>query len=82
MENSGHYRRVKNIQAYLTVRDYKVVDKFKAGDIVVWKVSNYDIVANYPAIISKTFPTINPPKVPSMYPIIAISTPMGMRALE
>lgn len=33
-------------------------------------------------MISKTFPTISPPKVPTMYPIIAISTPMGMSALE
>jgi len=36
----------------------------------------------YPAIISKIFPTISPPNVPTMYPIIAISTPMGMSALE
>ena len=36
----------------------------------------------YPAILSKTFPTINPPNVPTIYPIIAMSTPMGIRALE
>ena len=36
----------------------------------------------YPAITSSTFPTINPPKVPKIYPIIAIRTPMGMSALE
>jgi len=34
------------------------------------------------AIISNTFPTINPPNVPTIYPIIAISTPMGISALE
>ena len=34
------HRRVKNIQAYLTARGYRVKDKFKAGDIVIWKVSN------------------------------------------
>jgi hypothetical protein len=34
------------------------------------------------AIISKTFPTIKPPNVPTIYPIIAISTPMGINALE
>jgi hypothetical protein len=38
--------------------------------------------SSYPEIISRTFPTINPPKVPIIYPIIAMSTPMGIRALE
>ena len=43
----------------------------------------FEPLANhYLAIISKIFPTINPPKVPTMYPIIAISTPMGISALE
>lgn len=37
---------------------------------------------NYPAILSKIFPTIKPPNVPTIYPIIAISTPMGISALE
>jgi len=36
----------------------------------------------YVAIISNTLPTINPPNVPTIYPIIAISTPMGISALE
>ena len=40
------------------------------------------LINHYPAIISKTFPTINPPNVPTMYPIIAMSTPIGIRALE
>ena len=34
------------------------------------------------AIISKIFPTISPPNVPTIYPIIAMSTPMGISALE
>ena len=32
------HRRVKNIQAYLASRKYRVKDKFRAGDIVVWKL--------------------------------------------
>jgi len=38
------HRRVKNIQAYLTARGYRVKDDFKPGDIVVWKLpgSNLD----------------------------------------
>jgi len=32
------HRRVKNIQAYLVARGYRVKGKFKAGDIVVWKL--------------------------------------------
>ena len=32
------HRRVKNIQAYLASKNYRVKDKFKAGDIVVWKL--------------------------------------------
>lgn len=32
------HRRVKNIQAYLLSRGYRVDDAFKAGDIVVWKL--------------------------------------------
>jgi len=38
------HRRVKNIQAYLASKGYRVKDKFKAGDIVVWKlpVNNLD----------------------------------------
>ena len=32
------HRRVKNIQAYLISRGYKVQDSFKPGDIVVWKL--------------------------------------------
>jgi uncharacterized protein YijF (DUF1287 family) len=32
------HRRVKNIQAYLIAKGYRVKDKFKAGDIVVWKL--------------------------------------------
>lgn len=32
------HRRVKNIQAYLLSRGYRVEDDFKPGDIVVWKL--------------------------------------------
>ena len=32
------HRRVKNIQAYLISRGYRVNDNFKPGDIVVWKL--------------------------------------------
>lgn len=32
------HRRVKNIQAYLISRGYRVRDSFKPGDIVVWKL--------------------------------------------
>jgi uncharacterized protein YijF (DUF1287 family) len=32
------HRRVKNIQAYLASRGYRVNDAFKSGDIVVWKL--------------------------------------------
>jgi uncharacterized protein YijF (DUF1287 family) len=32
------HRRVKNIQAYLASRGYRVNDAFKPGDIVVWKL--------------------------------------------
>ncbi|MEA2047451.1 MAG: DUF1287 domain-containing protein [Campylobacterota bacterium] len=32
------HRRVKNIQAYLFSRGYRVNDTFKPGDIVVWKL--------------------------------------------
>ena len=33
------HRRVKNIQTYLRMRGYRVTDSFKAGDIVIWKIS-------------------------------------------
>ncbi len=38
------HRRVKNIQAYLTARGYRVRSAFRPGDIVVWKLpgSNLD----------------------------------------
>ena len=38
------HRRVKNIQAYLAARGYRIKGDFKAGDIVVWKLpgSNLD----------------------------------------
>ncbi len=38
------HRRVKNIQAYFASRGYRIKGKFKAGDIVVWKLpgSNLD----------------------------------------
>ena len=38
------HRRVKNIQAYFASKGYRVKDKFKPGDIVVWKLpgSNLD----------------------------------------
>ncbi len=32
------HRRVKNIQAYLSARGYRVKDKFRAGDLVIWKL--------------------------------------------
>ena len=32
------HRRVKNIQAYLLSRGYRVQGEFKAGDIVLWKL--------------------------------------------
>jgi uncharacterized protein YijF (DUF1287 family) len=38
------HRRVKNIQAYLAARGYRVTGRFLPGDIVVWKLpaSNLD----------------------------------------
>lgn len=36
----------------------------------------------YTLIVSKTLPIIRPPNVPKIYPIIAMSTPMGMSAWE
>jgi len=36
------HRRVKNIQAYLASKKYRVKDKFRAGDIVVWKLPHKD----------------------------------------
>ena len=38
------HRRVKNLQAYFASRGFRVKDKFKPGDIVVWKLpgSNLD----------------------------------------
>ncbi len=38
------HRRVKNQQAYLAARGYRVKDRFKPGDIAVWKLpgSNLD----------------------------------------
>ncbi len=38
------HRRVKNIQAYLAARGYRIKGDFKPGDIVVWKLpgSNLD----------------------------------------
>lgn len=38
------HRRVKNLQAYFKAKGYRVKDKFKPGDIVVWKLpgSNLD----------------------------------------
>ncbi len=38
------HRRVKNIQAYLAARGYRVKGAFKPGDIVIWKLpgSNLD----------------------------------------
>jgi uncharacterized protein YijF (DUF1287 family) len=40
LNSSIDHRRVKNIQAYLTARGYKVKSTFLPGDIVIWKVSN------------------------------------------
>jgi len=42
INTSIDHRRVKNIQAYLRARGYRVKDAFKPGDIVVWKVSGLD----------------------------------------
>jgi len=38
------HRRVKNIQAYLSAKGYRINGRFRAGDIVVWKLpgSNLD----------------------------------------
>ena len=38
------HRRVKNLQAYFAAKGFRVNDKFKPGDIVVWKLpgSNLD----------------------------------------
>ena len=32
------HRRVKNLQAYFAARGYRVRDRFRPGDIVVWKL--------------------------------------------
>jgi len=37
------HRRVKNIQAYLAARGYRVKDIFLPGDIVVWKLPGSDL---------------------------------------
>ena len=42
LNTSIDHRRVKNIQAYLLARGYRVKDAFKPGDIVVWKIYNLD----------------------------------------
>ena len=42
LNTSIDHRRVKNIQAYLSARGYRSQDRFKPGDIVVWKVSGLD----------------------------------------
>jgi uncharacterized protein YijF (DUF1287 family) len=38
LDTNIDHRRVKNIQAYLISRGYRINDSFKPGDIVVWKL--------------------------------------------
>ncbi|MBN2826082.1 MAG: DUF1287 domain-containing protein [Campylobacterales bacterium] len=38
LDTNIDHRRVKNIQVYLAAKGYRVKDKFKAGDIVIWKL--------------------------------------------
>ncbi|MEA1953876.1 MAG: DUF1287 domain-containing protein [Campylobacterota bacterium] len=46
------HRRVKNIQAYLVSRGYRVNDAFKPGDIVVWKLQGMDKILDHIGICS------------------------------
>ena len=46
------HRRVKNIQAYLLSRGYRVNDAFKAGDIVVWKLQGKKKILDHIGICS------------------------------
>lgn len=46
------HRRVKNIQAYLLSRGYRVDDAFKPGDIVVWKLHGVDKIFDHIGICS------------------------------
>lgn len=46
------HRRVKNIQAYLLSRGYRVSDAFRAGDIVVWKLQGKKKVLDHIGICS------------------------------
>lgn len=46
------HRRVKNIQAYLAAREYRVNDDFKPGDIVVWKLHGKGKILDHIGICS------------------------------
>ena len=46
------HRRVKNIQAYLISRGYRVNDAFKPGDIVVWKLQGRTKILDHIGICS------------------------------
>ncbi|CAA6805506.1 MAG: Unknown protein [uncultured Sulfurovum sp.] len=46
------HRRVKNIQAYLLSRGYRVKDAFKPGDIVVWKLKGKKKILDHIGICS------------------------------
>jgi len=46
------HRRVKNIQAYLISRGYRVNDAFQPGDIVVWKLEGMTKVFDHIGICS------------------------------
>jgi len=46
------HRRVKNIQAYLISRGYRVKDRFKPGDIVVWKLQGRTKILDHIGICS------------------------------
>ncbi len=46
------HRRVKNIQAYLLSRGYRVNNEFKSGDIVVWKLQGKKKIFDHIGICS------------------------------
>ena len=46
------HRRVKNIQAYLLSKGYRVNDAFKPGDIVVWKLEGKKKILDHIGICS------------------------------
>jgi len=69
------------IRERITEREYVIHQERVQLDTVRSISSSFEKKSQL-AIISNTFPTINPPNVPTIYPIIAINTPIGISAFE